>query len=379
MEHVDVVVAGTGGMGAAAAMHLARRGVRVLTLDRFPVAHDRGSSHGQTRLIRLAYYEHPDYVPLLRAAYGLWRDLERESGRRLLVESGLVMAGPPGCELVCGAERSAREHGLPLERFAAAEVRRRWPAFFVPEAWDAVHEACGGYLFVEDCVRAHADAAVRCGAEVRSGVEVRGWRGEAGGVVVETDQGRIEAARLVLCPGAWAADVLQLPRMPFRVIRKSLFWHEPRNAHRDHHAAGVMPCFAFDTPQGFFYGFPTLDARGIKVAEHTGGRRLDDPLAVDRDIDDMERRAVESFLAAHVPGALGRLSDHAVCLYTMSPDSHFVVGLHPDDSRVAIAAGFSGHGFKFASVMGAVLADLAIDGGTAHPIGFLSPLRPLPA
>jgi sarcosine oxidase len=374
-----VVVAGTGGMGAAAAFHLARRGARVLGLDRFPIAHDHGSSHGQTRLIRLAYYEHPDYVPLLQRAYALWRDLEDATGRTLLVESGLVMAGPPGCDLVTGAGRSACEHGLALERLEPAEARRRWPAFAVPDDWAVVHEARGGYLFVEECVRAHAEAATLAGAELRAGVAVRGWRRAGDAIVVETDRGPIKAARLVLCPGAWAADLLKLPAVGLRVVRKSLFWFAPPAAQRGAHAAGTMPCFAFDTPAGFYYGFPALDERGVKVAEHTGGREVPDPLAVNRGIDDAERQAVDSFLKKHLPGACGRLADHATCLYTMSPDSHFVVGLHPDEPRVALAAGFSGHGFKFASVMGEVLADLAIDGRTRHPIGFLSPSRPLPA
>lgn len=379
MERFDVVVAGTGGMGAAAAGHLARRGASVLGLDRFPIAHDRGSSHGQTRLIRLAYYEHPDYVPLLRRAYDLWHELARESGRRLIVESGLVMTGPSGCDLVAGADRSARLHGLDLERLAAADARRRWPALAVPDDWDVVHEARGGYLFVEECVRAHARAAERAGAELRCGVEVRGWRAEAGAVVIDTNRGNIGAGRLVLCPGAWAADLLQLPRVRLRVLRKSLFWHAPAVADRPAHAAGALPCFAFDTPAGFFYGFPSLDDRGVKVAEHTGGREVVDPLAVDRDIDTGERRAVETFLGTYLPGARSHLTDHAACLYTMSPDSHFVVGLHPDAPHVAVAAGFSGHGFKFASVIGEILADLVHEGHTRHPIGFLSPSRPLPA
>ena len=375
MEIFDVVVAGAGGMGTAAAVHLAQRGVRVLCLDRFPLAHDRGSSHGQTRLIRLAYYEHPDYVPLLERAYQLWRDLETASGRRLLVEAGLVMAGPAGCELVTGAERSARLHDLSLDRLGAAEVRRRWPAFVVPDDWELVHESRGGYLLVEACVRAHAEVAKRAGAEFRHGVEIHGWRRRGDAIELDTTLGPIAAGKLALCPGAWAANLLRLPSMPLRVVRKSQFWFDPPAAHRPIHAAGVMPCFAFDTPTGFFYGFPALDDRGLKVAEHTGGRPVADPLALDCAIDATERHAIECFLAAHVPNAAGRLSDHAACLYTMSPDSHFVLGLHPDEPRVAIAAGFSGHGFKFASVVGEVLADLAIDGSTEHPIRFLSPRR----
>jgi len=375
MQTCDVIVAGIGGMGAAACCHLARRGVRVLGLDRFPVAHDRGSSHGQTRLIRLAYHEHPDYVPLLRRAYDLWRDLERGSGRPLLVESGLILAGPPDGEVIRGATLAAQIHGLSIERLDSRAAAARWPAFRIPDAWEVIEEPRGGYLFVEDCVRAHADAARAAGAELRSGVTVTGWRSVDGGVVVETDAGTFAADRLVLCPGPWAAHLLQLPAVDLTVLRKSLFWYEPATANRVAFTAGSLPCFAFDTPSGFFYGFPRLDERGVKLAEHTGGTVVGDPLAVDRGVDPAERGRIEAWLSAHMPGVGTRLAAHATCLYTMSPDSHFIVGLHPDHPRVALAAGFSGHGFKFASVMGEILADLATAGTTSHPIGFLSPRR----
>ena len=380
MERFDSIVIGTGGMGAAALMHLAARGARVCGLDRFPPGHDRGSSHGQTRLIRLAYFEHPNYVPLLRRAYELWHELGTATGRPLLVESGLLMAGPADGEVVAGALASAAIHSLPIERMTSREAMGRWPSIRLPEEWAAVHEASGGYLFVEDCVRAHAAEAVRLGARIEHGAAVRNWRtvgpdGGNGHVVVETDRGSYAADTLVVTAGAWAADLLQLPWVPLRVLRKSLFWYQPEAAVRRDHAAGSLPCFAFDTPTGFFYGFPAIDDRGVKIAEHTGGTPVADPLKVDRAIDVGERARVEAVLAAHLPGVCGPLSEHAVCLYTMSPDSHFVVGLHPQYARVAIGAGFSGHGFKFASVMGEVLADLALDGKTAHPIGFLSPKR----
>lgn len=380
MQQFDVIVIGTGGMGAAALMHLAARGARVCGLDRFPPGHDRGSSHGQTRLIRLAYFEHPDYVPLLRRAYQLWHELETMSGRPLLVESGLLMAGPPDGEVVAGAIASAAIHSLPIEHLSSREAMARWPCMRLPDEWAAVHEVRGGYLFVEDCVRAHAAEAVRLGARIDHGAAVRGWRavghdGSHGHVVVETDRGSYSADALVVTAGAWAADLLQLPSLPLRVLRKSLFWYEPDAAGRGEYAAGNLPCFAFDGPDGFFYGFPTLDERGVKIAEHSGGTPVDDPLAVDRGIDARERARVEAVLETHLPGVRGGLTDHAACLYTMSPDGHFVIGLHPQHARVAIAAGFSGHGFKFASVMGEVLADLALDGKTTHPIGFLSPER----
>ncbi len=377
MERFDVIVVGTGGMGASAAMHLADRGVRVCGLDRFPPGHARGSSHGQTRLIRMAYFEHPDYVPLLRRSYALWRSLESAAGRPLLVESGLIVAGPPNGEVITGTLRSAAVHSLPVERMAARDAMDRWPLLRLPEEWSAVHEACGGYLFVEECVRAHAAAAERMGAKLEHGVTVHGWRTAAGGshVVVETDRGPYRADRLVIAAGPWAHDLIQLPALPLHVLRKSLFWYGAAAASGSAADAHGLPCFAFDTPAGFFYGFPPLDARGVKVAEHTGGVAVGDPLAVDRQIDPREQASVEAALASHLPGLPRTLTDHAVCLYTMSPDGHFVVGIHPDHSRVAIAAGFSGHGFKFASVIGEVLADLAIDGRTSHPVGFLAPDR----
>jgi sarcosine oxidase len=374
-DTLDVIVVGAGGMGTAAGCQLALRGARVLGLDRFPPAHDRGSSHGQTRLIRQAYYEHPDYVPLLLRAYASWRELEAASGRRLLVESGLVMAGPETGDVVPGALESARTHGLTVETLSPADAEACWPALRIPRDFRVVFEPQGGYLFVEDCVRFHAEQAVGHGADLRSGITVRGWRTAGKDVVVDTDAGSFAAARLVLSPGAWASDLLHLPHVPFVVLRKSLFWYGPPAAAGPRFDAGTLPCFAFDTPAGFFYGFPRLDDRGVKLAEHTGGRVVTDPLAVDRGIDPAEQSRIDDWISVHLP-ALGRdCRAHATCLYTMSPDHHFVLGLHPNHPQVAIAAGFSGHGFKFASVVGEILADLALTGTTGQPIGFLSPQR----
>jgi len=375
MRYFDVVVVGLGGIGGAAAFHLANRGCRILGLDRFPVAHDRGSSHGQTRLIRRAYFEHPDYVPLLLRAYDLWRDLERRTGRQLLVESGLLLAGPAGSEALAAAARAAAIHGIDLERFTATAACRRWPVVALPDDWIAVHEPGAGFLRVEACVAAHAEAAEAAGATLEIGVSVRGWQADGAGFVVDTDRGRVAAERLVLAPGPWAGDLLQLPTVKLTVLRKSLFWMRPPAAGPEAFAAGSLPCFAFAAAHGFFYGFPRLDPRGVKLAEHSGGRVVADPLAVDRAVDAGERDRIAAIVERHLPSLGGDFSDHAVCLYTMSPDHHFVVGLHPARERVAVAAGFSGHGFKFASVIGEALADLATAGATSLPIGFLSPRR----
>jgi len=375
MARFDVIVVGLGGIGSAAAFHLAVRGARVLGLDRFPIAHDRGSSHGQTRLIRRAYFEHPDYVPLLDRAYTLWRDLEGRTGRRLLVESGLLLAGPPESDVLAGAIHAAEKHAIAVDRLSAAEACRRWPQFALPERWMAVHEPEAGYLFVEECVAAHAAAAEAAAATLQTAGEVRGWRVEGDGVVVVTDQGEIGADRLVLAPGPWASGLLDLAAVPLVVLRKSLFWYRPPSNHSAEFTAGSLPCFAFARPDGFFYGFPLLDDRGVKLAEHSGGAAVADPLAFGRSIDPRERRALDAVITAHLPRLGTAVADHAACLYTMSPDHHFVVGIHPAHDRVAIAAGFSGHGFKFASVIGAALADLALTGTTPLPLGFLSPTR----
>ncbi len=375
MQTFDAIVVGTGGMGAAAACHLARRGGRVLGLDRFPLVHDHGSSHGHTRLIRQAYYEHPDYVPLVLRAYAAWRDLEAASGRRLCVESGLVMAGSETGEVVPGAIASAGIHQLDIETLTPFEAEARWPVLRVPQDFRVVFEPHGGYLFVEDCVRAHAEQAVAHGADLRSGTTVYGWRAIGNDVVVDTDAGRFAAARLVLCPGSWAPDLLRLPQVPFVVLRKWLFWYRPTPANAAHFAPHALPCFAFDTRAGFFYGFPQLDDRGVKLAEHTAGRVVTDPLADGQDPEPADQSRVEAWAAAHLQGLGHDCRSRTACLYTMSPDSHFVLGLHPEHPQVAIAAGFSGHGFKFASVVGEILADLALTGMTAQPIGFLSPER----
>ncbi len=376
----DVIVLGTGGMGSAACAHLAARGVTVIGLDRFPVSHDRGSSHGQTRLIRQAYFEHPDYVPLLLEAYRLWRGLEEATGTRLLFQSGLLLAGLETGEAVAGALHAAAIHRLPIERLAASEAKRRWPAFALDDDWVAVWEPAAGYLLVEECVRAHAEVATRHGARFEEGVAIHGWHAGARGVTVDTDHGTFHADRLVIAPGAWAADLLEIPSVTLEVLKKTLCWYRPPAEHRAAFAAGPepgigLPCFAFDTPAGFYYGFPALDDLGVKIAEHTGGTPVADPLALDRSLDRDEAARVAAVARTRLPALGDDLVHHAACLYTMTPDAHFLIGLHPEQSRVAIAAGFSGHGFKFASVVGSILADLALDGSTSQPIGFLAPSR----
>lgn len=370
----DVIVLGVGGFGSAACHHLARRGARVLGLEQHDLLHELGSSHGETRIIRLAYFEHPDYVPLLRRAYELWADLEAESGQSLFRRARLLLSGPPEGETIAGALRAAAEHQLPVERLTAAEARRRFPGMQVPEDHAAVLEPDAGYLHVEHCVRQHAEGARRRGAELRTGARVVDWSANPAGVIVRTDQDTFHARRLVITAGAWAASVLRELRLPLAVVRKFVGWFatEPDAYSVDR----GYPTFYFEMPDGAFYGFPSLDGRSLKTAEHTGLDVVADPAQVDRSCRPADVERLRSFLRPVLPQVREELVRHSVCFYTLTPDRHFIVDRHPDLPQVVFAAGFSGHGFKFTSVMGEVLADLALEGRTAAPIGFLRLDRP---
>ena len=374
MSHLNAIVIGTGGVGSAAAFHLAERGAKVLGLDRFGAAHDRGSSHGQTRIIRQAYFEHPDYVPMAVRSYELWNQLAERAGQKLYHEVGLVQIGPPDGVVVPGVLEAARAHNLPVEHLSADEVHAQWPGFRVREGYAAAFERRAGYLRVEDCIRAHLDAARDCSAELRTGIEVRRWSADGHGVRVETDAGTFTADRLIITAGAWAGQLLADLGIRLEVRRKPLYWYACDDTRYE--AAAGCPGFLFELPEGVFYGFSKIDALGVKVAEHSGGPVVDDPLTLDREVDLDDRQRVETFLAAHLPGVSLQMTNHSVCMYTMTPDEHFIVDRHPEHPNVVFAAGLSGHGFKFASTLGQSLADLTLAGHTDLPIGFLSLDRP---
>lgn len=370
MKTYDVIVLGLGGVGSAAAFHLCQRDLRVLALDRFEPGHDRGSSHGHTRIIRKAYFEHPDYVPLLDRAYQLWHELEIACGRQLYYPVGLLEVGPPDGVVYPGVLASARQHDLAIETVSATECAERFPGFVIPAGSKAVFERDAGYLLVEACVQAHADLARAAGAELETSTEVIGWRREGNGVAVETSTGTYAAAALVIAAGPWSDRLLQPFPLPLRVVRKHLHWFASKTDQYDAHRG--CPGFFYETPAGYFYGFPAVDARGVKVAEHSGGERLDDPLNASRAIDPQDRTRVSEFLQEHLPGVSREATEHAVCFYTLSPDEHFVVDRHPGFPQVCLAAGLSGHGFKFTSVLGEILAELVIDGRSQLPIEFLA-------
>ena len=368
--HCEVIVLGLGGMGSAVLYQLARRGVNVCGIERFGVAHARGSSHGQTRIIRKAYLEHPDYVPLLQRAYQLWGEIEGESGRELLVKTGLFSAGVPNSEAIRGLEVCYRHHRLPHERLDPAAIQRRYPQFSLPEDWVGFLDPEGGFLRVEDCVETHIELARRHGAEIRTQEAVRSWRPDGGGVVVETERANLRADRLVVTTGAWAQPLLAGLGVEATILRKVLFWYETDPA--ADFSLGRLPCFLLDWRGAVMYGFPAQGRDGMKVAEHSLTRqRAVDPDHLDRDLAPRDEAPVRQFIEEFFAGLQVRRQRHAVCMYTTTPDGHFALDVHPQYRQVVLGAGFSGHGFKFASVIGEILADLAERGTTAQPIGFL--------
>lgn len=368
----DVIVLGVGGVGSAALDRLAQRGVRALGIERFAPGHDRGSSHGHTRIIRKAYFEHPDYVPLLLQSWRLWRDLEARSGRHVLHEVGLLQLGPADGEVVPGVLRAAQAHRLPVEQLTGAEVESQFPGFRAPAPLVGVLERQAGFLLVDEAVATQADQARRQGAELRSGETVLGWQAAGDAVVVQTDRDHYSAARLIVTAGPWSGPLLGPLGVGLKVVRKQVHWFRPAAEAPDRD----VPTFLYELPQGVFYGCPDFESRGVKVAEHTGGAAVADPLAVDRALDRHEFERVSRFCRDCLPLATPELVGHNVCMYTMTADGHFIIDRHPESPQVTFVAGLSGHGFKFAPVLGEALAQLALDGGTTLPIGFLSCRRP---
>ncbi len=365
----DRIVLGVGGIGSSALLELARRGARVLGLEQFEGAHDRGSSHGQTRIIRQAYFEHPDYVPLLKQAYIGWERLEQEAGESLFARVGLLEMGPPDGVLIPGVRESARIHGLPLEGLSRDEVRRRFPAFEMHEGMECVFEQNAGVLFVERCIEAAVRRAQVHGAELRWNERVVRISFENRSVTVETNRGRYSAGGLVCCLGAWSCPALPVA-LPLRVVRKHLHWLAAQDSHLA--ADRGCPAFFYEVPEGYFYGFPAFDHDGVKVAEHSGGETVLDPSAVDRSLDHRDLTRVQDFTRLSIPSLSGVATRHAVCMYTLTPDEHFIVDRIEDHPSVVYAAGLSGHGFKFATALGGVLATMSLENTTPREAEFLS-------
>lgn len=374
MERFDVAVVGLGAMGSAACAHLARRGVRVAGFERFAFGHDGGSSGGRSRIIRKAYFEDVAYVPLLERAYVLWRDLERRTSTRLLDMCGVLVVGDASGDVASGVLNAAREHDIAVETFDTGEARRAYPQLRILDGEIAILERDAGMVAPEAAIVAHLRLARDLGASLAEHTPVARWEAMPSGLVrvFFTDGSAIEAARLIVTAGAWAPELLVGAGFPLDVQRNVQYWF---NAASEAFSRPRFPAFFLDRPSlpAPVYGMPDT-GDGVKIALHGFGETTR-PDALVRTVAASEIEAMREIAESFMPGAAGSLRSTKVCMYVNSPDRNFIVGMHPESPNVIIAAGFSGHGYKFAPAIGEVLAELALDGGSTCEIGFLRPER----
>ena len=370
----DVIVVGVGAMGAAASWQLARRGVRILGIEQFGLVHSMGSSHGHTRMIRMAYYEHPDYVPLLRRAYELWDELEQDSNEKILHRTGGIYMGPPTGEVVAGTTAAAKLHNLPHQTLSHAELARQFPMFMLPAHFTGVWEPQAGFLLCEKAIALFARLALESGATLHAHETVRQIDLQNSHVTITTDRAAYQAEKLIICGGAWSAKLLANLNINLVVTRQALGWLWPQTPAA--YALGKFPVWGIEQPDtSLAYGFPMLsDFPGLKIARHGQGPTTD-PDTVNRNPTETDRAEVLNIAKQYLPTAAGPTLATKICLYTNSPDGHFIIDHHPASHRALIAAGFSGHGFKFATVIGQILADLATTHTTPLPANFLSLAR----
>jgi sarcosine oxidase len=374
----DAIVVGVGAMGSATAYYLARRGKRVLGLERYSIPHTMGSSHGYTRIIRLAYYEHPSYVLLLQRAYELWREIQHRVGEQLLYITGSIDAGPEESWVFKGSWESCKLHNLPHEVLTGAELHRRYPGYHLPPDHLALLQPEGGFLTPERCIVSYVMAAQSLGAEIHAHEKVLEWEPLEGGVRVRTDRGTYEADRLVITAGAWNGrllDVLEGLAVPERQV---LAWLQPTRP--EYFRPDTFPVFNLLVEEGRFYGFPVFWVPGFKFGKYFHLEESGDADELDREVHDYDERVLRKFAERYFPEGCGPTVSLHTCMFTNTPDHHFVIDLHPEYEQVSFASPCSGHGFKFASVIGETMADLAEKGMTRHDISLfrLDRLRLLP-
>lgn len=370
----DVIVVGLGVMGSSIVSNCARRGMRVLGLERFWPVHDQGASHGKTRLIRQAYFEHVAYVPLVLRSYELWRDLEARTGKHLMTITGLLLAGKESTNVIAGSRRSAERHDLPVEYLTAADIIRRFPIARPRAEEVGIFEREGGIIFPERAVHAFLGSAADAGAQMRFGVRVTDWHrtGPRALRVALDDGSYVEAEHVVLSVGPWFESIAAQTGIPLKVQRNVQAWFAPRSAQ---FTADRCPAFLLDRDglPNVIYGMPDF-GDGVKAAFHSRGVYTR-PDALERSISESDIIPIQTALEDWLPGASQTFRSAKACMYALTPDEHFAIGRHPADDGIVLAGGFSGHGFKFAPVVGEIVTELLLDGASRLDIGFLSPAR----
>jgi sarcosine oxidase len=376
VSRADLVVVGLGAMGSATTLALARRGRRVVALDQFHPPHQLGSSHGLSRIIREAYYESPAYVPLVQRAYRRWQEIERESGTTLLWRTGGLMIGPEDGSLVRDAARSAELHGIPVELLDGREIRRRFAVLAASDRCHGLLEPRAGILHPEACIEATLALARRAGAELRFGTRALGWERKGDALEVVTTAGRLTCGGLVVAAGPWLDRQLAQVSLPLVIERQVTVWFDTRELPA--FQAARLPVFVWEwAPGRVFYGIPD-QGQGLKAARHHEGEAVTAD-TVDRTVHEDDVAAVRALVRRYLPAADGPPLRGVVCLYTNAPDRHFILGPHPSEPRVILVSACSGHGFKFASAIGDVAADLAAEGATDLDLEPFLPHRVVPS
>lgn len=365
-EPYDAIVVGVGGMGSATLWQLARRGQKVLGLEQFDIPHASGSSHGINRIIRLAYYEDPRYVPLLKRAYELWHELESACGEQLLFTTGSIDASEPEGEVFTGAFESCKLHDLPHEVLTSAELSQRFPGYRLPENYLALYQKDGGFLLSERTIVRHAEAAMNLGAEIHGREEVLDWNSSSDGLSVRTTRGVYQTGKLIFTAGAWMGKLLDDLTPLLRPERQVLAWLQPLEPAQ--FTPETFPVFNLTVPEGRYYGFPVYGNPGFKIGRYHHLDETIDPAEPLRPPDMADEDILRAFVRRYTPAANGPTLALRTCIFTNSPDEHFIVDILPGDDRVVVASPCSGHGYKFCSVIGEILADLTIDGATRHDI-----------
>jgi len=367
------IVVGVGGMGSAVCYELAKRGKRVLGIERLDIPHDQGSSHGHTRIIRLAYYEHPSYVMLLRRAYELWGEIERRMNKQLFVKTGSIDAGPSDSWVFKGSLQSCVEHGLSHQVLTGKEINQRFPGYNLPHDLMGVFQPEGGFLLPEPATVAYVEAAHDLGAEIHGREEVLDWEPLGDGVRVITDRDEYEADSLVFTGGAWNSQLLPFLQKYAVPERQVLAWLQPERPKL--FSPERFPVFNLLVPEGRYYGFPVHNIPGFKFGKYHHFEEVVDPDGYHREPDIEDEEVLREFASRYFPKGAGPTMTLKACMFTNSPDKHFIIDLHPDYPQVSFAAGFTGHGYKFASVIGEIMADLAERRESRHNISLFNVAR----
>ena len=380
-DKFDAIVIGVGSMGSSACYYLSKRGYKVLGLEQFDIPHENGSHAGQSRIIRKAYFEHPDYVPLLSRAYEGWKSLEEETGEQLYFKTGLLYCGHGDNNIINGVKLSASLYNIYIENPDRALAEKKFPQFKIPGNFDTVFEPDAGFVTPEKAIRLYAELAKKYGAIIQTNEKIIEWKKEGDGVVVKTNKEVYHCNKLIITAGAWAGKLIHGLADKIKVTRQFVAWVNPKDPEK--FLLDSFPCWmiADENTQGCYYGFPILSTEkfgppeGLKLAHHHPAT-ITDPDNVNRTVTNDDIENLKYAMNKYFPGEFDGLLSGKICLYANSPDENFIIDRLPGyEENVSIACGFSGHGFKFVPVVGEILSDLAIDGKTKLPIGFLNATR----